>query len=184
VTATVAVRWIWPAAPTDWFAYLGGGGWQQYHVWGGGAAAAAVVGGYIWLVFGFLSRRCERQADVYGCKVVSCNGPPCQGHDAFWPPVAGRRAALGLCPTGIRVFISALEKVADLNGIRRDQPSWRHSSIARRVEFLHGLLSDTGQEPAFQRRLVLMKWGLLTSLILLTMAFWWLDQRILTARLG
>src|SRR5262249_54423023 len=27
---------------------------------------------YIFLVFGFLSRRCERQADIYGCRTVNC----------------------------------------------------------------------------------------------------------------
>src|SRR5262249_14438552 len=27
---------------------------------------------YIFVFFGFLSRRCERQADVYGCRAVSC----------------------------------------------------------------------------------------------------------------
>ncbi len=27
---------------------------------------------YIFVVFGFLSRRCERQADVFGCRAVSC----------------------------------------------------------------------------------------------------------------
>src|SRR5205823_208960 len=29
------------------------------------------LGVYIFVVFGFLSRRCERQADIYGCRTVS-----------------------------------------------------------------------------------------------------------------
>ena len=38
----------------------------------------AVVGGYIFMAFGFLSRRCERQADVFGCRsfgLVSAKNP-------------------------------------------------------------------------------------------------------------
>src|SRR5262249_51107926 len=30
-----------------------------------------VLGTYIFVVFGFLSRRCERQADIFGCRAVS-----------------------------------------------------------------------------------------------------------------
>src|SRR5262249_23051315 len=89
----------------------------------------AVIVGYIFLVFGFLSRRCERQADIYGCRAVSCGRPDCTGHD-------DANVELGkgeLCPTGIRTFIAALEDVARLNGINRDRPgflqSWQHSTI-------------------------------------------------------
>src|SRR4029079_11343421 len=67
---------------------------------------------YIFLVFGFLSRRCERQADVYGCRSVFCRDPICVGHDnATIYPERGR----GLCPTGIRTFVRALERVDHLN---------------------------------------------------------------------
>jgi STE24 endopeptidase len=74
-----------------------------------------------------------------------------------------------LCPTGIRTFISALNKVADLNGISRRKPgwlqSWLHASIARRVEFLERLTTDRALEARFQRRLGLLKWGLLVGLV-------------------
>src|SRR5262249_24725069 len=63
----------------------------------------------------------------------------------------------GLCPTGMRTFISALDKVAVINGISRKRPgwlhAWLHASVARRVEFLEQLLSDQRLEPRFQRRL-------------------------------
>ncbi len=124
-----------------------------------------VLGAYIFLVFGFLSRRCERQADVYGCRAVSCGRADCAGHDADAALVPGGR---GLCPTGIRTFIEALEKVARLNGISRDRPgwlqSWQHSTIARRVEFLQGVLAEPGLERRFQRRVALVKWGLFVGL--------------------
>jgi STE24 endopeptidase len=123
-----------------------------------------LVGAYIFLVFGFLSRRCERQADIYGCRAVSCGRPDCQGHgDGTECP------GHGLCPTGIRTFIDALEKVARLNGISRDRPgwlqSWQHSTIARRVEFLQRMLDDPGLEPRFQRVVGLVKWVFLLILL-------------------
>src|SRR5713226_759147 len=124
-----------------------------------------LVGAYIFVVFGFLSRRCERQADIYGCRAVSCAQSDCHGHDADVEILSGGR---GLCPTGIRTFINALEKVASLNGISRERPgwlqSWQHSTIARRVEFLQCVLIDPTLEPRFQRTVTLVKWALFLSL--------------------
>ena len=101
--------------------------------------AIAAVGGVhlrgVWLSV----PGCERQADIYGCRIVSC-----------------------------AVFITALEKVAWLNGISRDKPgwlsSWQHSTIALRVEFLEQMSADPGLEPRFQRRVGLVKWGLVLGL--------------------
>jgi STE24 endopeptidase len=128
------------------------------------AVAALLV--YIFVVFGFLSRRCERQADVYGCRTVSCRDPACEGHTEETPlPSHGR----GLCATGIRTFMRALEKVAVVNGISRDRPgffqSWQHSTIARRVAFLRGMIADPDWEPAFQARLWRLKVGLMAGLV-------------------
>jgi Zn-dependent protease with chaperone function len=99
----------------------------------------AFLGGYIFVVFGFLSRRCERQADIYGCRTVS-----------------------------VPVFVEALEKVARLNGISRDRPgwlmSWQHSTIAKRVAFLEQMHADPALEPAFQRRIGWVKWGIVVTL--------------------
>jgi len=128
--------------------------------------AMLLMGAYVFVVFGFLSRRCERQADVYGCRAVSCPAATCTGHT---PDVALAPAGRGLCPTGIRTFINALNKVADLNGISRRKPgwlqSWLHASIARRVEFLERLTTDRVLEARFQRRLGFLKWGLLVGLV-------------------
>jgi Zn-dependent protease with chaperone function len=124
-----------------------------------------ILVGYVFLVFGFLSRRCERQADIYGCRAVSCSMSACSGHDNGAVLVPQGR---GLCSTGIQHFISALEKVARVNGISRERPgwlsSWLHSTIARRVEFLQRMGNDPLVEPRFQRRVVLVKWGLLLGL--------------------
>jgi Zn-dependent protease with chaperone function len=128
--------------------------------WGAAPVVACTLT-YIFVVFGFLSRRCERQADVFGCRTVSCREADCPGHaeGAELPP-GGR----GLCPTGIRTFIRALEKVALVNGISRDKPgflqSWQHSTIARRVEFLQRVLQDPREERRFQRRVAVVKWAM------------------------
>jgi Zn-dependent protease with chaperone function len=124
-----------------------------------------MIGVYVFVVFGFLSRRCERQADVYGCRAVSCGTFACPGHEQGTELVPVGR---GLCATGIRTFIEALEKVARLNGISRDKPgwlsSWQHSTIARRVDFLQQVCSDPEVERRFQRRVGRVKWALLLGL--------------------
>ena len=127
--------------------------------------AAAGLLAYIFVVFGFLSRRCERQADVYGCRAVSCGRPECMGHDdgAEPPP----RAA-ALCPTGVRTFIYALEKVA--SG-QRHQP--RPAGLppvvaARQHRPARGVPVRPAKGPSaeapLQRRMALVKWGLFVVL--------------------
>src|SRR5262245_12977838 len=44
--------------------------------------ALVLTGVYVFVAFGFVSRRCERQADLYGSRVVSCGRPDCDGHPA------------------------------------------------------------------------------------------------------
>jgi STE24 endopeptidase len=99
----------------------------------------AVVIVYVFLVFGVLSRHCERQADLYGCNVAT--------RDAF---------------------IRALEKVADINGMNRDKPSiftaWQHWTIGQRVDFLRTLDADPTLEARAQRRIGILKWSLTLGL--------------------
>jgi STE24 endopeptidase len=125
----------------------------------------ALVGAYVFVAFGFLSRRCERQADLFGCRTVSCTDPLCAGHTA---ETALAPHGHGLCPTGIRTFIRALDRVAAVNGISRGKPgwlqSWLHSTIAHRVTFLEQVIADRSLAVRFQRRVALVKWGLIAGL--------------------
>jgi STE24 endopeptidase len=104
-----------------------------------GPVLLALVAVYIFVVFGYLSRRCERQADLFGCRAVSCYA-----------------------------FVSALEKVADLNGIPRHRhnwlASWQHPSIAQRVEFVMRMHENPALERPFQRSLWRLKLGLMSCL--------------------
>jgi Zn-dependent protease with chaperone function len=136
-----------------------------------------VVVGYLFVVLGALSRRCERQADVFGCKAVSCNNPACTGHDetTTFPPGGNC-----LCPAGIRTFCRALDRVRDLNGLDRDPAPrslggllkagwtwfkhWTHGPIPRRTAYLMGLAERLGDERRFQRRLFVFKCALMLLL--------------------
>ncbi len=141
-----------------------------------------LMGIYIFLVFGFLSRRCERQADVYGCRAVSCGNAICTGHDetTVYP-----ERARGLCPTGIRTFVRALERVGLVNAhaeeFEKQQQSlrsmvkgffgwlraWQHSTMSRRVMFLLSLISNPERERRFQRNVTVMRWLLILGLVAL-----------------
>lgn len=117
---------------------------------------------YMFAIFGFISRRFERQADIYGCRAVSCGRETC-------PPHAGlnhdsSRDSPGpssdLCPVGIRIFARALQNVAMLNGMAPAARSWRHGSIRRRIDFLEGLEGHPETLRRFQRRVRWLRLGL------------------------
>lgn len=106
----------------------------------------ALLAVYALLFFGYISRRCERQADLYGAQTVSTE-----------------------------VFISALEKVADINGIARKRFSWLHPTIAQRVEFLRAMSDDPARIPRFQLSVRLMQWSLYLVLGFLVWKYEWQD---------
>jgi STE24 endopeptidase len=129
---------------------------------------------YFAVIFGMLSRRFERQADVFGCRAVSCDRPDCPPHHADLYSVPDVPPPTGpLCPVGIRIFINALNNVAVLNDMDPDAPSWRHGSIARRVAFLEGLEGKPEAERQFQRGVRRLELGLGVALVAgLIVAFW------------
>jgi STE24 endopeptidase len=105
------------------------GGWWHALVTVGTFGKLGLLVAYTVLIFGFLSRRCERQADLFGASTVS-----------------------------IDAFVSALEKVAAINGIARDRGSWQHPTIAQRVDFLEQVRNHPDQALRFQRDLAMLKW--------------------------
>src|SRR5262245_32269128 len=146
--------------------------------------STVATGVYLFVAFGFVSRRCERQADVLGCKAVSCADPACTGHGPDTTLVAGGR---GLCRTGVGTFVRALERVEEINGMARGAltttrrgpfarmagmlrfvgvwlGTWQHSTIANRVSFLRTLAVDPCRERRFQRRVTALRWSLLLLL--------------------
>lgn len=99
-----------------------------------GLVVVTLAGGVFLLVFGFLSRRFERQADLFGCRVAS--------------ELIGDPERLD-----IATFSRALHQTAYLNGIDPDRHSWRHGSIRERVGFLAAIASEPLAEQLFQTQI-------------------------------
>lgn len=128
---------------------------------------------YFAIVFGFLSRRFERQADVYGSRTVSEmlrreHGPEPTFEEK---PQPARQKDLAVSPEGVRVFISALDRVCTSNGATRRMWSWRHGSIARRIEFLEKVAVDPQLADRYDRYMVLLRWGIALFLAALIALF-------------
>ncbi|MCU0705535.1 MAG: M48 family metallopeptidase [Fimbriiglobus sp.] len=122
----------------------------------------AIMGMYLFVVFGWLSRVCERQADIFGARAGSCGNPDCTGHDADTMLVTRGR---GLCPTGVRSMVRALEKVLMLNGWdaapRRGNlfqramgwvRAWQHGPTTSRIDYLLGLIDQPERADRHDRR--------------------------------
>lgn len=130
-------------------------------------AVLGIVGVYYWLVFGLLSRRFERQADVFGCRAVSCGRDDCE-HTHYAGPLSSPSPSpdgATICPVGIRICVNALETVAAENGISPDSRSWRHGSISRRIAFLRTLQGRPLAERQFQRGVVQLRLGIALMLL-------------------
>ena len=149
---------------------LAGASWT---VEGVGIAATILFWG---IGFGWVSRRFERQADLFGAR---CAAPPngrcdwpCSVHlDEHTVRDADRR----VCASGAAVFAAALDRVALLNGIPREERSWRHSSIANRIGFLASAAGDPKRAVAFERRVRGIKlaiWTAAAAGAVLTVGYW------------
>ncbi len=109
----------------------------------------------IWGIgFGFVSRRFERQADLFGARCVTPNDErecdqPCGLHPRAEIEIDNDKTT-PLCASGAKTFGSALEAVAVLNGIPVEERSWRHSSIASRIRHLNTLAADRNQLVRFE----------------------------------
>ncbi len=143
----------------------------------------ALVTAYLFVVFGALSRRCERQADLFGSKTMSCADPCCTGHDAktVYPP-----GGECLCPTGLRTFARALDRVRELNGMDHDSGgrplrrvlrsvwgwlrAWQHGPMSRRISYLLDVHNRLADEPRFQKRLFVFKCALMLMLLVALLA--------------
>ena len=91
-----------------------------------GGTLLVALGLYFWFVFGYLSRRFERQADVYGSKVVSCDMADCPPHtdldNELAPEPAVAREAQPLPGRESASLPTRLTNVAQFNGLDRRNP--------------------------------------------------------------
>jgi STE24 endopeptidase len=140
---------------------------QSSHAWIVDSVQAAVLlaagAGMFGLVFGYVSRKFERQADVFAARVM--RGSPENEIDPAWAleshttggaaVMQERRVAVSsvghVDRHGAAVFCSALERVAAVNNIPIAARSWCHGSIAKRIRFLEFLARDAERTVQFDR---------------------------------
>ena len=121
------------------------------------------VGGYFLVVFGFLSRRFERQADVFGCRVVSCGLrrlPPARRPRRPIADTSGAGRRCHALPGGhpdLRRMPWRTSRCS--TGCGPPAWSWRHGSIVRRIAFLEGLVGRPDAETRFQSGVRRMRRG-------------------------
>ena len=144
--------------------------------WAFGVLPLAGMGVWLFVVFGWLSRACERQADVFGARAGSCGDPYCRGHDASTPLVEAGR---GLCRTGATNMMAALDRVGETAGLdRRGGPrptlraraqswlrAWQHGPMSHRIEFLMHLADDPALGDRSDRAALRLKLGLTGALV-------------------
>ena len=138
-----------------------------------GVVVVAVLLAVKWgVVFGWLSRRFERQADVFGVRTLAASGVPCQVPCALHgpatpgtpddPPTRGDP----LCQTAAEVFSQTLHEVAVLNGIPLNARSWRHGSISSRSRILIKLANDPQATARFERAVLGVKLAIVLVAVL------------------
>jgi STE24 endopeptidase len=126
--------------------------------------------------FGWVSRCFERQADIFGVRAITADiddcSPDCVIHAAPNAVTAGLFAP-GLCLGAAHVFGGTLQRIAELNGIPREAPSWRHGSINSRCRLVHDLADHPQQLTRFEFKVIQLKTGLITlTAIGLAIACW------------
>ncbi len=120
-----------------------------------GAIVAALI-----LVFGFVSRRFEWQADAFAAQSLSAT------------PGAGDAAGAGsITPEAVAAMAGALGAVAALSGTARHRYSWRHGSIATRQRRLARLVGRPAGALPIDRQSVIIK---AASLLVLAGSIAWI----------
>ncbi|MBU0616087.1 MAG: M48 family metalloprotease [Planctomycetes bacterium] len=133
------------------------------------AAALALKWG---ILFGWISRCFERQADIYALRTLAASGMPCRIacrlHTSEESPNPGAKREEGdpLCQTAAHVFGETLNEVAVLNGIPTEARSWRHGSISSRSRTVIKLAQDPQATARFERRVYLVKVGIFVAALL------------------
>ena len=149
-------RWAMMRSQPDILTYV-----PNLHDYLNVAAMALIV--LIWAFgFGVVSRRFEWQADLFGARSVTpdhgqCD-QPCFVHGTALAPLPNPvRPASPVCATAARRFAEALHRIAVLNGIPLEARSWRHSSIANRMEILKRYGYDPSSVDRLYRSVLIIK---------------------------
>ena len=115
------------------------------------------MAGYLRFVYGFVSRRFERQADLYALDLLGRSEP----------------------------LVRGLERLAELSGGTRRARSWTHRSIGDRVAFLRAAERDPGLARAHHAQVVQMRrLGVAACAVVLAWSLTWLVPRPSPGRAG
>ncbi len=109
------------------------------------ALMASLAAGLI--VFGFVSRKFERQADAFAVQHLS----------GMTKANCGRGVVV--TPEAAEAMAGALQVVAELNHIPREKFTWRHGSISGRQSAIIGMIGEACDGLAIDREAKWMKWG-------------------------
>ena len=140
---------------------------------------ALIAGGLVlkWgVLFGRVSRRFERQADLYGARTLTLAGWPCEmecprhEHDENGATRERPGQEKTLCVSAAHAFGETLNEVAHLNGIPTEENTWRHGSIAGRSRSVIKLAGNPQALRAFERRVFVMKF--MIGFVALVCALW------------
>lgn len=115
---------------------------------------AALLAGWV-MIFGFISRRFERQADTFALQHMSR-----KLEDPQNPGMVSAEAA--------RIVAGALERIAALNHHPADRRSWRHGSISWRVDYLYSLVGTPIDRCPIDLQMARIRWAALTAIALMT----------------
>ena len=113
-----------------------------------GIALAVLVAGWA-LLFGYISRRFERQADTFAAQHMSRKlADPGDGRERITPEAA-------------HTVAQALRRVAELNHHPIRRQSWRHGSIQWRIDYLLALADTPLDRCPIDRQVRRIRWGCL-----------------------
>lgn len=113
-----------------------------------GAATLALV------LFGWVSRRIERQADTFAVQYLS---------DTV--------SSSAVTPDAVMAMSGALGTVARYAGVPRGRMSWRHGSIRWRQEYLEGIVGQPTRRLRIDRLVARLKWATAAAIIGLLVLF-------------
>ncbi len=119
--------------------------------WAADIASMAILLAAWGFGFGWLSRRFERQSDVLAAWIID--------------RPADTPAGDTVTAEGAATFSWSLQKIAELNGIRRGQFNWRHGSIAARINYILGLAAAGRGRSEIDRTVKRIKLGLWLVLV-------------------
>ena len=122
------------------------------------ARSVLAIGGAlaIWaVVFGWVSRRVERQADTFAVQHLT------------------RQRNLGTIDAeAVQTMVGALQQVADLNHMHTGRRNWRHGSITWRQNHLRTLVGQLVERPAIDHLMNRIKLVTLAGMVVLGATFY------------